>query len=245
MADLRAGLQAMAAHDPRDPWWVPVPLDGPPAPRRTALCLRPGGLAVVPEVKAALLDAARRLEAAGWAVEVLDDTPPLRECTELNGQLWLGDGFAAMAARVAEEGDPAAITVLESYRAAAEAQAPDAIPRALVRRAGLLREWSVFLDRYPVLLVPVSAELPFPDDLDLQGPAAMARVWEAQLTQTALPLLGLPGLTVATGMAGDAPVGVQLIAGRYREDLLLLAGEAIEAGGVPPAPIDPAGPLAP
>ena len=35
------------------------------------------------------------------------------------------------------------------------------------------------------------------------------------------------------------PVGVQVTAGRYREDLCLLAGEAIEAGGVPPAPIDP------
>ena len=241
MADLRAGLQAMAAPDPRDPWWVPAPLEGPPAPRRAALCLRPGGLAVVPEVEAALLDAARRMEAAGWTVEALDDVPPLHECTQLNMQLWLGDGFAGMVARAAEEGDPAAIAIFEHHRAAAEALAPDAIPRALVRRAGLLREWLLFLDRFPVLLLPVSAELPFQDDLDQGGPAAMARVWAAQLTQTALPLLGLPGLAVATGMAGDAPVGVQLVAGRYREDLLLLAGEAIEAGGTPAMPCDPAG----
>ena len=34
--------------------------------------------------------------------------------------------------------------------------------------------------------------------------------------------------------------GVQLVAGRYREDLLLAAGAAIEAAGVPPAPVDPA-----
>jgi amidase len=239
MADLRAGLQAMAAPDPRDPWWVPAPLEGPPVPRRAALCLRPGGLAIVPEVEAVLLDAARRMEAAGWTVEAVDDTPPLHEATELNIQLWLGDGFAGMAARAAEEGDPAAIAILGSHRAAAEALVPDAIPRALVRRAGLVREWLRFLDRHPVLLLPVSAELPFPNDLDLQGHAAMARVWAAQLTQTALPLLGLPGLSVATGMAGDAPVGVQLMAGRYREDLLLLAGEAIEAGGVPASPADP------
>lgn len=239
IADLRAGLHAMAAPDPRDPWWVPAPLDGPAVPRHAALCLRPGGLAIVPEVEAALLDAARRLQAAGWTVEAIEDTPPLHEATELNMQLWLGDGFAAMAARAAEEGDPAAIAVLESHRATAGSLPPDAIPRALVRRAGLLREWLVFLDRHPVLLLPVSAELPFPDDLDQHGPAAMARVWAAQLTQTALPLLGLPGLCVSTGMAGSATVGVQLVAGRYREDLLLLAGEAIEAGGVPPSPIDP------
>ena len=44
---------------------------------------------------------------------------------------------------------------------------------------------------------------------------------------------------VSTGLAGRAPVGVQVTAGRYREDLCLLAGDAIEAGGVPPTPIDP------
>ena len=40
---------------------------------------------------------------------------------------------------------------------------------------------------------------------------------------------------------GRAPVGVQVVSGRYREDLCLAAGEAIEAGGVPPSPIDPLG----
>jgi amidase len=40
-------------------------------------------------------------------------------------------------------------------------------------------------------------------------------------------------------MVGRVPVGVQMIAARYREDLLLEAGSAIEAGGVPPSPIDP------
>jgi amidase len=35
------------------------------------------------------------------------------------------------------------------------------------------------------------------------------------------------------------PVGVQVVSGRFREDLCLSAGEAIEAGGTPPSPIDP------
>jgi amidase len=34
---------------------------------------------------------------------------------------------------------------------------------------------------------------------------------------------------------------VQVVAGRYREDLCLKAGEIIEAAGTPPMPIDPAG----
>ncbi len=52
--------------------------------------------------------------------------------------------------------------------------------------------------------------------------------------QRALPTLGLPGLSVATGEVDGAPVGVQLIGSKFREDVLLTAGEVIEAAcGVP------------
>ena len=44
-----------------------------------------------------------------------------------------------------------------------------------------------------------------------------------------------------SGLVGRVPVGVQVVSSRYREDLCLAAGEAIEAGGTPSAAIDPAG----
>ncbi|OAJ61764.1 hypothetical protein A6V36_23750 [Paraburkholderia ginsengiterrae] len=89
-----------------------------------------------------------------------------------------------------------------------------------------------------MLLLRVSAELPFPDGLDLQGDAAFQRVWEAQLTLRALPAMGLPGLTVSTNLVGSVPVGVQIVAAHW-EDLCLQADNAIEAQGTPPSPIDP------
>jgi len=239
IADLRLGLAAMAAPDIRDPWWVPAPLEGPPVRRHAALCLRPGGMATVPAVAAALLDAGRRLEAAGWTVERIEDTPSFQEATDLQVRLWLGDGFDAMLDAAEREGDPGALAILGSMREMAAALPPNVVAQTLVRRATLTREWLAFLDRHPVLVVPVSAELPFPDGLDLQGDAGLQRVLAAQLVQTGLPLMGLPGLTVSTGMVGTAPVGMQVIAGRYREDLCLLAGAAIEAGGAPLSPIDP------
>jgi len=61
----------------------------------------------------------------------------------------------------------------------------------------------------------------------------------AQLVLRALPAMGLPGLTVSTPLVGSVPVGVQIVAGRFREDLCLRAGKAIEARGTPPSPIDP------
>ncbi|MEM0942317.1 MAG: amidase family protein, partial [Pseudomonadota bacterium] len=109
-------------------------------------------------------------------------------------------------------------------------------------RARLVREWTLFFERWPVLLCPVSGELPFPDHDDVTSPERFAEIWEAQLTQVGLPLMGLPGLTVSTGMVGEdarIPMGVQLVGARYREDLLLKAGAEIAARGTPPSPINP------
>jgi amidase len=40
-------------------------------------------------------------------------------------------------------------------------------------------------------------------------------------------------------MLGNTPIGIQLVAGRYHENALLLAGAAIEKAGVAPSPVDP------
>ena len=238
IGDIRIALAAMSAKDYRDPWWVPAPLEGPPMPKRVAMCLNPDGLDPVPEVKAAVADAGKRLERAGWIVEEIAGTPPLREAADLQTKLWLGDGYEAQLEAAEREGDPGALACLRGNRAKVH---PFDLSKALTRRATLTREWLSFFENYAVLLMPVSGELPFPDQLDRKDEASFARVWHAQLPQIAIPFMGLPGLTVSTGLVGRVPVGVQLVSGRYREDLCLAAGEAIEAGGTPSAAIDPAG----
>jgi amidase len=55
----------------------------------------------------------------------------------------------------------------------------------------------------------------------------------------AVPVLGLPGMAVPTGVAGGLPMGVQIIGPRFREDLCLAATEAIEAAAGLLTPIDP------
>jgi amidase len=238
IGDIRIALAAMSARDYRDPWWVPAPLEGPAMPKRVAMCLNPDGLDPVPEVKAAVADAGKRLERAGWIVEEIANTPPLREAADLQTKLWLGDGYETQLETAEREGDPGALACLRGNRAKVH---PFDLSKALTRRATLTREWLAFFEQYAVLLMPVSGELPFPDQLDRKDEASFARVWHAQLPQIAIPFMGLPGLTVSTGLVGRIPVGVQLVAGRYREDLCLAAGEAVEAGGTPSAAIDPAG----
>jgi amidase len=229
----------MSGKDVRDPWWVPAPLQGPAMPKRAALCLAPDGLEAVAEVKAAVADAGKRLQRAGWTVEEIATTPPLREAADLQTKLWLGDGYEAQLAAAEREGDPGALACLRGNKAKVYPFDADAFSKALTRRATLTREWLQFFETWSVLLMPVSGELPFADGLDMRDEASFARVWRAQLAQIAIPFMGLPALTVSTGLVGRIPVGVQLVSGRFREDLCLLAGEAIEAGGTPPAPIDP------
>ena len=238
IADLRIALNAMSGKDLRDPWWVPAPLEGPAVPKRAALCLQPDGLETTPEVKAAVADAGKRLQRAGWTVEEVE-TPPLREAADLQTKLWLGDSYEAQLAAAEREGDPGALACLRGNRSKVFPFDAAAFSKALTRRATLIREWLHFLENYAVLLMPVSGELPFPDGLDMRDEGSFTRVWQVQLPQIAIPFLGLPALTVSTGLVGRIPVGVQVVSGRFREDLCMLAGEAIEAGGTPSAPVDP------
>src|SRR5712671_1729739 len=239
IGDLRIALAAMSSQDVRDPWWVPAPLQGPARPKRAALCLAPDGLEPVAEVRAAVADAGKRLERAGWKVEEIQNTPPLREAAELQTKLWLGDGYEAQLDAAEREGDPGALACRRGNRAKVFPFDAAACSKTLTRRATLTREWQLFFETYAVLLMPVSGELQFPDGLDRRDDDSFARVWRAQIPQIGIPFMGLPGLTVSTGLVGRVPVGVQIVSGRYREDLCLLAGEAIEAGGTPPLPVDP------
>src|SRR5258708_5399883 len=202
VGDLRIALAAMSGKDARDPWWVPAPLIGPDMPKRAALCLRPDGLETVDEVKAAVADAGRRLERAGWRVEEIENTPPLREAADLQTKLWLGDGFEAMLEAAEREGDPGALACLRGNRDKVHPFDMAAFSKALTRRATLTREWQLFFENYAVLLMPVSGELPFPDGLDVRDDASFVRVWRAHMPQIGNPFMGLPALTLSTRLVG-------------------------------------------
>lgn len=244
IGDLRLALAAMAQPDPRDPWWVPAPLSGPEVPRRVALCVDPDGLGPAQAVVDALDDAAARLRDAGWQVDEIATLPPLRALCDDQVALWMGDGYAAQLRLAELEGDEGALTALRGQHAVAARVDGDQLSAVLVRRATATRQWQTYLQReYPVVLLPASAEPPFPAHHDLAGPDAYAAVWAAQMTMIALPFVGVPGLVVTTGSVqtplGPAPIGVQLVAARYREDLCLDAGEDIEARGAPVVPAAP------
>jgi amidase len=231
ISDVRLGLEAMAAANELDPWWVPAALEQGSFEKRVALCIAPQELAVSAEVEVALRLAAQQLKDAGWEV-VERDTPPMREAMSLQLLLWMSEYHYNGGAAIIKEDDPDANFVYAQLLANCATPTLSSLMEALQHRLRLAREWNQFLSAYPVLLCPVSAEAPFPDMLDVESPAAFARVLEAQMTQIALPLMGMPGLSVATA-SGSAPMGVQLVSARFREDILLAAGADIESRNPP------------
>ena len=189
-------------------------------------------------VKSALIDAARLLEAAGWEVEEVS-CPPMRKAAEINATLWMAESNFASLDLMAREADPDALFVFEMMRREAGEVDLQTVMSALQARATLIRTWELFLQDYPVLICPVSGELPFDQQTDVRSEVDFMRIYEAQLTQRGLPVMGMPALAVATGTAEGKPVGVQLVAGRFREDVVIAAGRAIEAGGAMPDVADP------
>ena len=165
--------------------------------------------------------------------------PGFRAPARVQLVLWLSEIRRIGPSIIEKENDPDAMFVYSQLESLCEPGDLNGLLDALQERLGHIREWQLFHERYPVLICPVSAELPFPDLLDVESPEAFQRCIEAQLTQVGLPLLGLPGLTVSPGLSGRSPVGVQLVAGRFEEELLFRAAEDIEARGVPPSPVDP------
>ena len=238
IADLRLGLAAMSAGSELDPWWVPAPLEQAPLPKRVALCISPDGLEVMPQVEQALREAARQLEDAGWHVTEVD-SPPMRQAMELQLLLWMSEYHYSGGAAVRQEDDPDANFVYAQLCENCPTPTLESLMEALQQRITLAREWQLFLAHYPILLCPVSAEPPFPDLLDVESPESFRRVLEAQMTQIALPLMGIPGISVATDGNVSIPMGVQLVASRFREDTLFAAATDIEARNAPLDIADP------
>uniref|UniRef100_UPI001F4A588A amidase family protein n=1 Tax=Burkholderia stabilis TaxID=95485 RepID=UPI001F4A588A len=233
-------LDAMSAGDARDAWWMPVAPAARDAafPARVAVCPALPGVQSDPVVVDAIRQAARWLEDAGCIVEEAEP-PRIAEACELWRDLVTNEARSGLGDVIMQHGDAAIRTAFASQRNLAAPLDLAGYMNGLARRTALLREWQQFFARYPLLLMPVSCARPFAIDADQHGDDAMRTILDQQGPLLATALLGLPGLSVPTGIRDGVPTGVQLVAGRFQEALCLAAGEAIEARAGIFTPIDP------
>ncbi|MBW8481233.1 amidase [Actinomadura parmotrematis] len=244
VSDARLGLRAMAGPDLRDAFSVPAlpPAPAPAGPVRVGL-VRDVGLAKPdPAVDAALDTAAAWLADAGYLVEEIE-VPLLGEAARL-WALLLAEDMRPMQGGMRHLCDDALRTNLDYfYEHAAllwgERPGVEVYIQGWARRATLINRLQDLLGNDRILLTPACAELPFEQDADIADHDRALSLFAAQWPMISLPVLGFPGVTVPVGLAEGVPVGVQLVGGRFTEELLLDAAQAVEDRApalVPPLP---------
>ena len=230
VGDLRLALEVMSRHDSRDPWWVPAPLIGPKpkGPIKVAVAKLPGDMDVDPSVRAALRQSADALEAAGYRASEV-------EVPDINAvwQTWCD--IITNEVAVMQEASMMAVTTADFHTAwsgiKAKANTLDlqGWMRETAARNRHIRAWQLFLEDYPVVLAPTTVKpTPGPREDAVSTERASEIFWNDLRFISAINVLGLPSAVVPVTLHKGWPIGVQLIAGRYREDLALDAAAAIE-----------------
>jgi amidase len=238
--DIELALSAMAAGDARDPWWVPVPLQWPSTsePIRVAMTTETGSSPAQPAVVAAVQQAAAWLQEAGYVVEQAEP-PRMSEAIELWDTLCHGEVLSLMRGSIERLGDQGIRHFFTGMTRHTKILDAAGHMRALATRTTIIRDWMQFMQRYPLVLGPVSSEPALPWGLDTGSKEQIDRVRGAQGPQFLVPVLGLPSMAAPTGLSDGLPMGVQITGARFREDMVIQACRVLEARHPSPAPIDP------
>ena len=228
--DVRLAMRVLAGGDPRDPWWVPVPFDGPPLdpPVKVAVTAESHGYPIHSQILAGIDRAADVLSDAGYAVERVT-TPSIMKPAKAWFDVLVSEiaHFLGPAAR--DHGSETIRTIFEHYQRIGKPVDAAGYRQAVADRVALTREWNVFLDRYPLVLCPFLMRSMYAWDYDAQGFEQVKDLFLSAIYSTGVNYLSLPAGVVPIGFADGRPAGVQIVGRRFREDLILDAMEAIEA----------------
>ena len=228
--DVRLATRALARGDARDPWWVPVPFEGPTldSPIEVAVTYEPHGYPIDPQIIAGIERAAEVLSDAGYAVERVA-TPSIMKPAQAWFDVLASEIVHFLGPVAREHGSETIRTIFEDYQRVGNPVDAVGYRQGIADRTALTREWNVFLDRYPLVLCPFLMRSMYPWDHDAHGFEQVKDLFTAAIYSTGVNYLGLPAGVVPIGFVNGLPAGVQIIGRRYREDLILDAMEAIEA----------------
>ncbi len=235
--DLKIALQAFSEEDLRDPWYTKAQKFEKPFYRKAAISPFPDSMNTDKKIVSEIHKAKEILEENGWLVEEVE-CPSFCELANINLRLWMAES-STIKDFLYKEKDEDAIFVYEHMVKKCGNIGLDEIMTCIKNRASQIRKWSAFLNTYSLLICPTSARLPFLDQEDVKGSNEFEDILEAQLTQLGLPVIGFPGLALATGVDNMMPCGIQLISNKFREDIILEAGRIVEGALYRPSVLAP------
>ena len=110
---------------------------------------------------------------------------------------------------------------------------------AIAARHRIAAQWRTFMQDHTLILGPVSTMQPFEVGYDLAGKQQLQHFVQSMTLTEACNLLGLPSVAVPVQKSDGLPQGVQIIGGRFQENLCLDAAEAVEQAAGVITPIEP------
>ncbi|NOC45269.1 amidase family protein [Ruegeria sp. HKCCD7559] len=233
-ADLHLSMPSLIAADARDPFHVPMPWRGPDpdAPIKVAFTKNTFGYALHPEVEKALDTARDALTDAGYVVQEIDP-PDVFECGRIGYRTLMGEVLTLMQSDIETAGSKTIQNIFAVYFQEFPPIVETEIVQMLAKRSHYAREWSLFLQDYPLVLSPFLPQPFFKPDRDTEGADGVHEVLGCAVYSYAMNFLGLPAACVPARLAelpkGPQPINVQIAAQRWREDLAVDAASAIEA----------------
>lgn len=239
VADVRAGLLALAGWHHRDPRSVSAELVdlAPGETLRIAVVPNPPGGNTHPEIAAAIRRAADLLADGGH--DVVEATPPDYEVTIDRWAELLIEDLAIIRPLIEPLISPAAAEILEHLCAQYPAPTLEASMNLQADRFRLMRQWSAFFQEHPVVLSPTWAMPAFEHDADEDGDAIQGILRDSLRPVLPPNLLGIPAAVVPCGTAAGLPVGVQVIGDRFTDLRCLAVAEQIQQADGVHTPIDP------
>jgi len=238
VADLDLAYRIMAGYDPTDPWSMPIPisLQRPEEPLKVAVVPEPSGGTTHPSVADGVRKAADALANQGYAVEEVEP-PRLAEATRAWTVL-LGVTVELGLDEMKKLMSPEAFQFLGSWQEMIELRGHQEYVENFALRADLATEWQLFQTEYPIIVAPILTQPPFELGFD-ERKENIPDIMEQMRFEVVLNLLGLPAVCVPVGVADGLPQVVEVVGGRYREDLCLEAAQYIENAYGLITPIDP------
>jgi len=232
-SDLSLAMPCAIKGDVRDPFHVPFPWDGEKleTPIKVAYCPDDFGFGLHPEIKNALHSASMALDDAGFIIEDVD-IPLARECGDVGFRALMGEVKALMGDDIETFGSDVIRAIFDEYHQQFPPYEGTELLRMMAQRTYFARQWSLFLDEYPLVLTPFLLTPFFHPNRDTEGTEGTQEVlghahWSFIFNFTGLPAGNLPA-HVAELPNGPQPIGVQIAGRRWREDLIVQAMHAIE-----------------
>ena len=242
VADLKLLFEVMQGPDIGDPSAAPVPVRWPKLVDlkkvRIGYFEDDGRTPVTPETRTAVQKAAASLRDAGFEVE------PFRpEGLEKARQLWwqffgvAGGMLLGPMCRGHEAELSPVLKQFNSWVAESQPHTADSLLNASIERDLVRMQMFEQMERFPVLLCPVAAIPAFRHgERSWQVEGKTVEYLDAWSFCEWFNLLGMPGAAVPVSLSSERlPIGVQIVARPWEEELVLSVAEFIE----PPAKLRP------